>query len=180
MSAAVAGVLPYAKPGRVLIVNSPLFGAVSMSLAWVSEGRFTLSTERPAAYDEELGGGWAIERRWGVALAVSLPDGVHVLNPTDVSVALHLAGEPLEHRMPADVLARLLVQGISLVGVEEIRRISAAWRSCERDNSRAGVTAWRRELRKVWGSRKRHDRAITTMCALIDAVQGPARPGVRA
>lgn len=160
--------------GHGLVVDSPVFGPVGLSAAWVSEGLSVLSPVRPRAYLVDLGEGWVAERIWGAGVAVSLPGGVQVLNPTEVGMGLHLAGEPLEHRMPTDVLAGLLVQGLALTGVAELRRVAAGWRAFElADYHNPGpIAVWRRHLRRVWGTRRRHDRASLAKCDLIEAVHG--------
>lgn len=166
--------------GRVVVISSPSFGAVSLSPAWVNEGAFTFSVEQPPAHTVHVGDGWFRESRWSSAVAVSLPDGVHLFNATDVRVALHLAGEPLEPRLPVDTLARLLVQAVSLVGVQEIRRVAAAWRAFERADSYTSPwpdDVFRREVRALWGSRRRMSRALLAEVALLDALRTASGAG---
>ncbi|WP_206784231.1 hypothetical protein [Amycolatopsis sp. MtRt-6] len=166
-----------APAGHVLIVNSTSFGAVSLSLAWVNDGAFVFTADQPPTRTVRLGGGWYQESRWGVALAVSLPDGVHVLDSTEVQVALHAAGVAFEHRTAADVLADLFLVGLERLGVEEVRRIAAEWRATEVASSRKkiSVALWRKEMRRVWGSRKQMDRACLAKCDLLDAVMADTK-----
>ncbi|WIY04424.1 hypothetical protein QRX60_11460 [Amycolatopsis mongoliensis] len=166
-----------APAGHVLIVNSTSFGAVSLSLAWVNDGAFAFTTDQPPTRTVHIGGDWFQESRWGAAIAVSLPDGVHVLNATEVQVALHAAGVAFQHHTAVDVLAELFLIGLERLGVEEVRRIAADWRVTEVASSREKipVALWRKEMRRVWGSRKQMDRACLAKCAVLDAVMANAK-----
>jgi hypothetical protein len=161
----------------VLIVNSASFGAVSLSLAWVNDGAFVFTADQPPTRTVHIGDDWFRESRWGVALAVSLPDGVHVFDATEVQVAIHAAGVVLEHHMPVDVLAELFLAGLGRLGVQEVRRIAAEWRATCAASARqyASDSLWRKEVRRVWGSRKEMDLASLAKSDLLRAVQGDAK-----
>ena len=157
-----------------LLLSTSEVGPVSLVPAWECGGGFVLGVDRPPKFDRELGGGWAAECRWGSAVAVSLPDGLHVLHATEVQVALHGSGGRLVPGMGAEDIARLLVTGLIKVGVAEVRRVAATWRSVElaflRDRGLEPV--WRREVRAVWGSIARLDRAVVAKLRVFVAVHG--------
>jgi hypothetical protein len=163
--------------GHVLIVNSASFGAVSLSLAWVNDGAFVFTADQPPTRTVYAGDGWFREARWGIAIAVSLPDGVHVFDATEIKVALHSAGVILEYRQPVEVYAELFLAGLARLGVEAVRRIAADWYATEVASSRdeIAVGSWRKEMRRVWGSRKEMSRACLVSFNLIDAVRGDAK-----
>lgn len=165
--------------GRVLIVNSPEFGAVSLFPAWVCEGAFVFDAVQPSPREVFAGflpggAGAALFREvsWGAAVAVSLPDGVHVLDATEVHVALHASGAELEYGMSADALGDALLAGLARLGVTRVRAIAADWASVCTANARDGFSAveWRKQVRRVWGSCRRMDRASMLKCDLLTAV----------
>jgi hypothetical protein len=174
MSAAV--VLAYAEPGRVLLVNSPVFGLVSVSLTWAEEnGSFRRCEQQPAPTLVPVPGmrGYFRERRWGTALAVSLPDGVHVLDSGVVGLALHHSGADLNRGCAADDLAAALVAGLAAVWVARLRELEAAAHrsSLEVQAGRRSPRSWQDAHRRLWGSTKRYDSAVFAKVALFDAVR---------
>ncbi|MEW2508142.1 hypothetical protein AB0878_47550 [Amycolatopsis sp. NPDC047767] len=165
---------PEASP--VLICNSLLFGAVSLSPAWVNEGAFVFGAHQPPAREVPVGGGWFREVGWGAAVAVSLPDGVHLFDATEVQVALHASGAELEFGMSAEVLIGLLLEGLARLGVAQVREIAQEWSGVCSASARGHLadTQWRKQVRRVWGSRRRMDRASLLKCDLLTAVMGRA------
>lgn len=159
----------------MLIVNSPSFGAVSLSLAWTNEGAFVFADHQPPAYLVPLGDGCSYrESWWGIALAVSLPDGVHLFDSTEVQITIHAAGVELAVRESVDFVADVFLRGLASLGVDGVRQTAAAWTAA--CSSKGGHPVpepqWRKEMRRVWGTRKHHDRACFAKCTLLDAVMG--------
>ncbi|UJW33866.1 hypothetical protein L3Q67_08915 [Saccharothrix sp. AJ9571] len=158
--------------GRVLVVNSSSFGPVSLSLAWVNGGAFVFSAAQPPARRVPLGQSWFRESRWGAALVVSLPDGVHVFDATEVQVALHAAGVALGLHESVDFLAETFLRGVAALGTEQVRRVAAEWRKVCDGLADLPDSVWFREMRRVWGTRKQMDRASLAKFDLLGAVMG--------
>jgi hypothetical protein len=100
------------------------------------------------------------------------------LNNGELAVAIHASG--VSARANALTLAEikaLAIAGIARLGVAEVRRVSeevrtanAAYCDKSRNDATADVRAEEATVLRVWGSRRREQRAIDLACRLLTAI----------
>ncbi|MEV4202263.1 hypothetical protein [Micromonospora globbae] len=77
----------------------------------------------------------------------------------ELAIAIHAAGIPAKaNSLTVDQIKALAVAGIARLGLTEIYRINEQWRAA---NTVDCDTTYHGEIRRLWGSHKREETAVT-------------------
>ncbi|MFU8873424.1 hypothetical protein [Micromonospora sp. SL4-19] len=87
------------------------------------------------------------------------PVRLDALTYGELAVAVHAAGIPAKaNSLTADEIKSLAVAGIARLGLAEIYRLNEQWRAA---NTADCDTTYHAEIRRLWGSGKREQTAVT-------------------